>query len=392
MNPLRSTNQPHHHTPTHTPEKPQPNTPTSPSPAAVAARSRQSSSENLLADPVALVTNSGAQSAGRTPEDDETASGGGGRRRSSSVWKGLNIKRRLSKVNTKISSTLMGGDASARRGSPLPCTAVVSPVTDEEETEPPAAASVVSVVDVQPDMVETAESSRKNSSTRTNSDEDVIEEAVAADETTPVDTIFEPASVDASGNELSRDVLAATVEPSGDSSGDRQSASAEDAEPPAGGAADPLAAAISRGAIPKDVRFALPQSRPTELSLFDSPGRAQPVPMLRTKRNRMQSVPNIKLNRQDTTKLSDLRDAVATGTQPAATAATQPTAVPAAAAGTSASDAGTSSSLMDMFRRFSKYKCNHPPTKPPNPKQPSTNLPEQKKTTPKAQPTENPQN
>lgn len=319
---------------------------------------------------------------GRAPDDEPNATGV--RRRSSSVWKNLQFKRRISKVNTKISSTLMGGDASAKRGVPLP---VVSPVpagddadadadvpTQEDAEEGGgAAAGGVSVVNVEPEMVESAVKSRTLSGTLANADEDAIEEAIAADESlcqttasvaAAVDTIFEPSPVEASGSQIDSHAMRTAVLPDGDNGASGNANGDQSAVVPAAAAAAPdqLAAAISRGAIPKDVRFALPQSRPTELSLGDGSegSAARPVPMLRTKRNRMQSVPNIKLNRQDTTNLSELRDAAA-GSQPvaasAAAAAQQSAsvAVPAAAAGTSASDTGTSS-LLDMFRRFSKYK------------------------------------
>lgn len=369
----------------------------------------------MLAEPSTIV---GVQSAGRTPDEDvadSIAAPGANRRRSSSVWKGLNIKRRLSKVNTKISSTLLG-DSSARRGTPL---------TETQGGD----LSSVNVVNVEPDMVEqeavavfktrqqsvSAPHSRKESSSGAEGlelPELPLEEAIAADETlcdpfqmcvmsggsssADRDTIFEPPPAEASCSHIaSHSVVHAAavavaasfieettttttsaVDPSNPvtqtpepapsqplsihhvmSPDDRPSAvsSAGAQEPPV--TMSGTATTSSTGAIPKDVRF-VRSSRPTELCLFDNSqqtvGGARPVPMQRTKRNRMQSVPNIKLNRLEANKLIDIRQR-----EPCATYATTTTAAMGSGSGVAAQPqppAAVSSSFVDMFKRFSKYK------------------------------------
>lgn len=263
-----------------------------------------------------------------------------GRRRSASVWKGLNLKRRMSKVNMKISNTF--NDVGRRsslfyhgptEGTPL-SPVELSPVSDETPVSPDCLGNPSEPI--------------------SNTD---CEVDLAAIESSIVQSL--------SDLEATSDCNKSPNDMTGESSREHTANSSDQESCPDPTPIPPPRSGRSQGAIPKHRPLGRPMSqpydmvlsrrttnndseaqeptatvktlgvrlegasisRPTELTLFDGDGArsssAQPIEMDRAKRNRMQSVPNIKLSRQETQKLK--------------------------------SSLGKDSSLAHMFRRFSKY-------------------------------------
>lgn len=254
-----------------------------------------------------------------------------GRRRTSSVWKGLNLKRRMSKVNLKISNTL---NDVGRRSSTI-------------FYHGPTDGTPLSPVEISPVSDEGSRSAATLEITNNQGDVDL-----AAIESSIVQSLSD---IEASGSNKSPNSLTDPADSHTANSSDQESSATEPMPVP------PPRVGRSHGAIPKqrtqpalgrpmsqphDAKRSESEStgeqvatvksvglrlegahisRPTELSLFDD-GCSQPQSMDRAKRNRMQSVPNIKLSRQETNKLK--------------------------------SASGKDSSLVDMLRRFSKYLLN----------------------------------
>lgn len=261
-----------------------------------------------------------------------------GRRRSPSVWKGLNLKRRMSKVNMKISNTL--NDVGRRssmfyhgptEGTPL-SPVELSPVSDENPLSPDSSgnpAEPKSDVDVDLNAIEssivqslsdleTSDCNKSPSLTNDMAESSHEHTANSSDqETCPEPTPIPPPRAGRSQGAIpkQRPLGRPMSQPH-----DMILAKRSDSE------------ASEQTAVVKSLGVRLEGacvSRPTELTLFDSDranSGAQPIEMDRAKRNRMQSVPNIKLSRQDTQKLK--------------------------------SSLGKDSSLANMFRRFSKYWLN----------------------------------
>lgn len=295
----------------------------------------------------------------------------------------------------------------------MPMTSAANAVAEDGNAGVGGACEVVAVIDVQPEQTEqSAAGTQKRSSSvsygrKNSSNDDIIEEAIVADESLcqseedetfanneahRKESIFEPSPGDPATSQMSSQH--ATVDTDRDATEGRTISNNANNEPegkphPDQSSARPRA---STGAIPKDVRFKLmappaaaaatTSERPTDLNLFDNQS-GQPVPTQRTKRNRMQSVPNIKLNRSDASKLLEIRGhdvstaatvaiaatSAATATAGATTSAAAAASAMAAASTTAAASnfavatatveaaatAAPSSSIMDMFKRFSKY-------------------------------------
>lgn len=241
-----------------------------------------------------------------------------GRRRTSSVWKGLNLKRRMSKVNTKISSTLT--DVGRRNsifyygpteGTPL-SPVELSPVSDETHQQ---AIADIDLAAIESSIVQSLSDLEANSD-RTKSPAADPSETMADDHT--ADSSDQESGADPAPTPPPRGVRSQGAIPKQRGAG-RTMSQTHDTE-----AHEQVATAKSLGARLEGASA----SRPTELTLFDNEpvaggSAAQPIDGERAKRNRMQSVPNIKFGRQDTTKLK--------------------------------SSLGKDSSLAHMFRRFSKY-------------------------------------
>lgn len=260
-------------------------------------------------------------------------------RRKSSAWKGFNLKRRLSKVNLRLTNTFGDGSGSSGTGKKTRSASIfyhgptdgtklspveISPESIESSITPDETEDKSDyLADLEKNIVQSLSDIESKTPSEHNPDSSVDNTASNSDqESEPVSlSDVQPQISTTYGQSVPRSILqnfdarCATGDSGGSSAtvteeGARRRTLCQLSQPQSllqGKRVD-----FSEDIIVKSLGTQLEGahlSRPSDLPLFDDDG--NPIATLRSmkkvKRNRMLSVPNIKLNRLDTVKLRDLR-------------------------------------------------------------------------------------
>lgn len=259
-------------------------------------------------------------------------------RRKSSAWKGFNLKRRLSKVNLKISNTFGDGGGNSgishksraasifyhgpTDGTPL-SPVEISPDSIESSATPDGSDDKSDyLADLEKNIVQSLSDLDSKTPSEHNPDSSVDNTASNSDqESEPVSlSDVQPHIAATYGQSVPRSILQ-NYDTRGTAAGGSSSTVVEEvdyrrrtqrqlSQPQSlmqGKRVD-----FSEDTIVKSLGTQLEGahiSRPSDLPLFDDFGNpiAPPRSMKKVKRNRMLSVPNIKLSRLDAVKLRDLR-------------------------------------------------------------------------------------